>query len=163
MMISWMIIKSVFVIRDIEMKRSEDLWLAITSGKLNNVKLSPQQRMELITQVMSSSRTYTLAPFLPALLSLDKHPYTLENHFPFEVIFQTHMPRKLIMKTGRQVSKCVYKGHNSVYLRNGRRVKGQDLKIGDEVLTMNNKFEITSSVVTDIVAAPKKPILRIVT
>lgn len=87
---------------------TEGLWKAVATGLLNEsskVLLTDNQRLEMLTQLVTNSRLYTIAPFLPALLSLDKHPYTLENHFPFEVIFQTHMPLKMIMKTGRQVSK----------------------------------------------------------
>ncbi len=47
----------------------------------------------------------TTEPLLPLLLNLKGQPYTIGDHFPFSPIFRHRRPRKLILKTGRQVSK----------------------------------------------------------
>jgi hypothetical protein len=47
----------------------------------------------------------TLAPILPALLNLKGKPYTLKEHFPFEPLFSTRRPRKLVVRASRQTSK----------------------------------------------------------
>lgn len=46
-----------------------------------------------------------LSPILPAILNLDGRPYSLEKHFQFESLFNVYMPRRTILKTGRQVGK----------------------------------------------------------
>lgn len=46
-----------------------------------------------------------LAPLLPFMLSLKGKPYTLNRHFPLEPFFNTHLPRKILLKAGRQVGK----------------------------------------------------------
>jgi len=46
-----------------------------------------------------------LSPILPAILNLDGKPYSLEKHYQFESLFNVCMPRRTILKTGRQVGK----------------------------------------------------------
>ena len=46
-----------------------------------------------------------LTPLLPFLLSLKGKPFTLERHYPFEPFFNTFLPRKILLKAGRQVGK----------------------------------------------------------
>src|SRR5580704_15190554 len=47
----------------------------------------------------------SLQPLLPVLLNLDGAPYTLDNHYPFAPLFRALMPKQILFKTGRQVSK----------------------------------------------------------
>jgi len=47
----------------------------------------------------------TLKPLLPLLLRLKGRPYRLDDYFPFEPFFRTRLPRSVLLKTGRQVSK----------------------------------------------------------
>ena len=47
----------------------------------------------------------TLAPLLPALLSLQGQPYSLVDHFVMEPLFNTTVPWQVVYKCGRQVSK----------------------------------------------------------
>jgi hypothetical protein len=42
---------------------------------------------------------------LPLMLQLKGKPYTLDRYFPFEPFFRTKVPKKVLLKTGRQVSK----------------------------------------------------------
>lgn len=52
-----------------------------------------------------SGRIRSLVPLLPLMLNLEGSPYSLRDHFPFEGLFDLWMPRKMVLKTGRQVSK----------------------------------------------------------
>ena len=47
----------------------------------------------------------TLVPLLPLFLHLKGKPFTLKRHFPFEPFYNTILPKKVVLKTGRQVSK----------------------------------------------------------
>lgn len=71
-----------------------------------------------IAQRMLSTGMPTLAPLLPALLRLKGKPYNLTRHFPFEPFFNTFMPRKLVLKTGRQVSKSTSLAAQGVVIAN---------------------------------------------
>ena len=46
-----------------------------------------------------------LRSLLPLMFSLKGEPYHLQDHFPFEPFFESSMPKKILLKTGRQVSK----------------------------------------------------------
>lgn len=63
------------------------------------------KEVRYLESLVKASKIRTIVPLLPLMLSLEGKPYTLENHFPFESIFSTWMPKKLVLKTGRQVSK----------------------------------------------------------
>lgn len=72
---------------------------------VHNQQLTEIKRLEALVEVVKENKMYTLVPFLSLMLNLDGHPYSLHNHFPFEAVFQTYMPNKLIIKSGRQCSK----------------------------------------------------------
>jgi hypothetical protein len=65
--------------------------------------------------LMERAKLSSLRPLLPLLLNIKGNPYTLDysvdkkgmarGYFPFEPFFRTRMPRKTLLKTGRQVSK----------------------------------------------------------
>lgn len=62
-------------------------------------------RLKAALKAMRDGRLTNLAPLLPLLFSLKGDPYHLRDHFPFEPVFNTHMPQRLTLKAGRQVSK----------------------------------------------------------
>lgn len=47
----------------------------------------------------------TLEPLLPLILWLNGQPYTLRDYAPFRTIFRLDLPRKVLIKAGRQVGK----------------------------------------------------------
>lgn len=51
------------------------------------------------------SSSPTVEPILPLLLNLKGKPYSLKDHFPFSTFFRHRRPKKVVLKTGRQVSK----------------------------------------------------------
>jgi hypothetical protein len=67
--------------------------------------LSDIAKLNLFLKVVKEGLVPNIAPLLPMVLSLDGKPYTLDNHFQFESLFYTRMPRSSVLKTGRQVGK----------------------------------------------------------
>jgi len=59
----------------------------------------------LANRALRQSGMASLKPLLPLLLRLKGKPYRLHNYFPFEPFFRTRMPKTVLLKTGRQVSK----------------------------------------------------------
>lgn len=59
----------------------------------------------LANRALRSAGMASLRPLLPLLLRLKGKPYRLSNYFPFEPFFRTRMPKTVLLKTGRQVSK----------------------------------------------------------
>lgn len=64
-----------------------------------------QNRLEEAMALLKRAPLSSFKPLLPLLLSLKGEPYHLGDHFPFEPMFATMMPRRLVYKTGRQVAK----------------------------------------------------------
>jgi len=63
------------------------------------------KRLKTAAHVLNKSGYLTLKPLLPLLLEIRGKPYHLHDHFPFAPFFRTRMPRRTLLKTGRQVSK----------------------------------------------------------
>lgn len=63
------------------------------------------KRLKTASHVLTKSGYLTLKPLLPLLLEIRGKPYHLHDHFPFAPFFRTRMPRRTLLKTGRQVSK----------------------------------------------------------
>lgn len=63
------------------------------------------KRLKTATHILKKSGYLTLKPLLPLLLEIRGKPYHLNDHFPFAPFFRTRMPRRTLLKTGRQVSK----------------------------------------------------------
>lgn len=63
------------------------------------------RQVNYLATLSNNRKIRTLAPLLPLMLNLEGSPYTLKDHFPFESMFDLWMPKKLVLKTGRQVSK----------------------------------------------------------
>lgn len=62
-------------------------------------------KLNLFLQLVKSGKIPNFAPLLPLVLTLDGKPYSLTNHFQFETLFYTRMPKSMVLKTGRQVGK----------------------------------------------------------
>jgi hypothetical protein len=67
--------------------------------------MSELDRLELFLKLVKDGHFPNFAPLLPLVLTLDGKPYSLENHFQFETLFYTRMPKAMVLKTGRQVGK----------------------------------------------------------
>jgi hypothetical protein len=60
----------------------------------------------------------TLETLLPVALALNGKPYHLKNYYPFSPVFDVTMPSRLVLKTGRQVSKTTTIAAHGVLLAN---------------------------------------------
>lgn len=133
--------------------------LATKIGNNNDTAKMVQQ----ISTELLNGHIPNMSCLLPLLLNLKGKPYTLANHYPFEPFFSTAMPRKTILKTGRQVSKTVCISENTqITLRNGRRVGCGDVLVGSKIVSFDGLRRGTGEVV-DKVYAGVKPCLRITT
>jgi len=75
------------------------------SPALTGFEDSGTRDLILAQQALRKSGMATLKPLLPLLLRLKGKPYRLHNYFPFEPFFRTRIPKVIVLKTGRQVSK----------------------------------------------------------
>jgi len=75
-------------------------------------------RIIAFRQLMSAGKIQTMVPALPLLFNLENRPYTLKDHYPFESIFRTELPRELLMKTGRQVAKSTSLAARGILISN---------------------------------------------
>ena len=89
-----------------EIKRQSDQAQARMSDLMKRAGCTEQAKdLVKATSEMLKAGLPNLSPILPLLLSLKGRPYSLDNHFPFEPFFNTLMPRKIVLKAGRQVAK----------------------------------------------------------
>lgn len=91
----------------------------------------------LARQYLQRTNVPTLKPLLPLLLKLKGKPYRLHNYFAFEPFFRTRMSKWTLLKTGRQVSKCV-PVDEMVLLADGRRIPAGQIKPGDVVYSYHS-------------------------
>lgn len=73
--------------------------------KLSGYEDNSERTLKIIEHYLAKGNWQTFKPLLPAYLSLKGKPYTLDNHFPFEPLFRTRLPKKSLFKTGRQLAK----------------------------------------------------------
>ena len=67
-------------------------------------ELSTKEILAAAADYFGSSDANTFIPLL-GMLSLSGKAYSIEDHFPFEPIFSIGLPRRMLWKCGRQVSK----------------------------------------------------------
>lgn len=106
----------------------------------------------------------SLAPLLSGLLRLNDKPYSLDRHFVFEPLFETCMPSSLLVKSGRQIGKCVRRSSDpTVWCADGRLVGTADVRIGDELLSYDEQFRPVRGRVTGIFDSGVKRCYRVTT
>ncbi len=71
----------------------------------DTANLSDLDKVNIFLQLAKLGKLPNFAPLLPMVLTLDGKPYSLDNHFQFETLFYTRMPKSMVLKTGRQVGK----------------------------------------------------------
>jgi hypothetical protein len=77
--------------------------MQVMADRMVDKELAQKMLREL--EYLMSTGIPNLSPLLPYMLSLKGKPYTLERHFPLEPFFNTNMPRKILLKAGRQIGK----------------------------------------------------------
>jgi len=75
-------------------------------------------RSALLTELASQKFFPSLEPILPLVLNLNGKPYSLVDHYPFAPMFRLLMPKNMVLKTGRQVSKSTSLSAHGVVLSN---------------------------------------------
>lgn len=80
--------------------------------------ISANERVQATRALFELGAFPTVEPLLPALLNLKGKPYSLRDHFPFSPMFTTQMPRRIVLKTGRQVSKSTSIASNGIVTAN---------------------------------------------
>jgi len=102
----------------------------VSQGEINRVvkelmqdrsggrKLSHTDRIIALRRLAEAGGMQTLEPLLPLALNLNGEPYHLREHYPFSPVFDVMMPSRLLLKTGRQVSKSTSLASHGVILSN---------------------------------------------
>jgi hypothetical protein len=75
-------------------------------------------RSTLLTELANKKFFPSLEPILPLVLNLNGRPYSLISHYPFAPLFRLLMPKNMVLKTGRQVSKSTSLAAHGVVLAN---------------------------------------------
>lgn len=91
--------------------------LALTGEDKSQAKELNERLLKFADELRNHTLT-TLAPLLPLLFNLRGKPYSLRNHFPFEPFFKLNMPQRIVLCTGRQVSKSTSLAAQGVALSN---------------------------------------------
>lgn len=84
-----------------------DMGLSTEATKACELTLDVNTRdLEILKQAETAFKAnpQTLQPLLPMLL-LNGKPFNIDNHFPFEPFYKIQIPKKVIWKCARQVSK----------------------------------------------------------
>lgn len=110
----------------------------------------------------------SLVPILPFTLALRGQPFGLDNHFPMEPIYKRKdVPFNMILKCGRQVSKCgrlnAVNGRTCIRKANGQQVNASDLKTGDKVIVMDRNWESSSRRILDIIKSGEQEVFELTT
>lgn len=79
---------------------------------------APTRQILLSNHLLRKARMASLVPLLPMLLNIKGTPYSLEDYFPFETFFRTRLPRKTVLKCGRQLSKSTSQAARGVVQAN---------------------------------------------
>jgi hypothetical protein len=91
---------------------------ALADKRATGRSISQADQLYAIRQLAENGAIQTLELLLPLALTLQGKPYTLHDHYPFSPLFRTRMPRNLVLKTGRQVSKSTSLAAHGVLLSN---------------------------------------------
>ena len=70
----------------------------------------PPELVESVTKRLDELRerhVHNMAPMLPLIFNWERRPFHLYNHFAFEPLFSTYLPKNLLLKCARQVGKSL--------------------------------------------------------
>lgn len=117
-----------------------------------------------VLHYLKKSKMPSLVPLLPMLFSVRGEPLTLKDHFVFEPIFRTTMPKELTLITGRQVGKCrALTDESCCYADNGHPLYPEDLQIGTDLLGVDDEFRVTTNRVIAKHQNPPEAVYRVKT
>lgn len=103
-----------------------------------------------------------MAPFLPAIFRLERKPYQLIKHRPFEPIYSSYLPKQRVLKCGRQLGKCrPISAREPVLAANGQPLLPEELQVGTEVLSIDERLRAVREVIVAIHKNGRQPLVRI--
>lgn len=129
---------------------------------LSGFESDNDKKLIMAERFLRKSKIPSLRPLLPLFLRLKGKPYKLQDYFPFEPFFRTRMAKKTLLKTGRQVSKCL-DPDSLVTLWDGRRIRVRDLNVGDVLLSKDAEGNLVPRRVTQIWHSGRKEALKVTT
>jgi hypothetical protein len=77
-----------------------------------------ESRSAILRQLAERKAFPSLEPILPLVLNLNGRPYEIRDHYCFSPLFRLLMPKNLVLKTGRQVSKSTSLSSHGVVVSN---------------------------------------------
>jgi hypothetical protein len=101
-----------------KLKRLEyarSVFVAATNKK-NLTPATDIQRLEALRILVEDGELATFVPMLPLIFNLNGRPYDLDDHAPFEPLYNKNLPENLCLKTGRQTSKSTNQASRSLLL-----------------------------------------------
>lgn len=66
---------------------------------------SHEERLGALATIVESGRVDNYSKLLPLIFNLNGKPYSLEDHFAFEPLYNKHLAESTVIVSGRQVSK----------------------------------------------------------
>jgi hypothetical protein len=91
---------------------------SLANKQANGRSVTQSDQLYALRRLAELGAIQTLEMLLPLALTLNGHPYTLTDHFPFSPLYRTRMPNTLLLKTGRQTSKSTNLASHGVLLSN---------------------------------------------
>ena len=95
--------KSDATVQDVQ--KAAQFIINIPSDDPNYINNHYSSFINSLQTLYKSNKLESLVPVLPLLLRLKGQPYSLHRHFPMEPLFSLTLPKKFLVKSGRQVSK----------------------------------------------------------
>lgn len=88
-----------------------------SGGSLKRV--TDLDRVQAVQWLIKNRYLTNYANLLPILFNLKEGPLSLEDHFPFEPVFESEMPEETTLKSGRQCTKTTTKALKLILLSVG--------------------------------------------
>lgn len=76
-------------------------------GQLEKSSVSDPSAASMLRIVQQAQRSQNLSFILPLMFQLKGEPLSLKEHYPFEICYDTHIPKKLVKQCARQVGKSL--------------------------------------------------------
>lgn len=104
--------------QDVAQREIAKLISELESSRLQGRQLSTTDHLLTLRRLAEHGRILTLELLLPVALRLNGAPYHLQDHFPFSPVFKVQMPKNLVIKSGRQLSKSTSLASHGILLAN---------------------------------------------
>ncbi len=121
------------------------------------------EMLNQITGAIKAGTLTNLSTVLPFLFHLRGEPFSLKDHFLWEPLFKTEIPKKRTIKAARQTGKCTCKD-TKVITESGSLVEAGSVRVGDKLSCIDDKsLRAVTGVVTNYWDTGVKRCLKITT